>query len=250
MRYIKSFNLFEGKYDRMVGILQDDLINAIKISRKDWEDDPIDEEEHILYHVNDYTGILKDVKLFLNIRRNKNLEYKDDFEMTGTAYTTGDIADDELNVVDLLNFWEEENPYQDGTILIQVAINPDTEPQIYQKLIPELADTLRHEIEHLTQRGVNKLSKKAEPSNIRDDISFENDNQHYYYILREEIPALVHGMYKRAKWEKKPLDVVFNDFLDWLKDYGVYEEEYKRNLLFNTWKKYALKNLPDAKWSN
>jgi hypothetical protein len=245
MPKIKKFKQFlnEGKYDRLVGILVDDILQIIKESRDYWDGE--DKEDYETHHVHEYEGTLKKVNLFLNIGRNRDLNFKDNFEIVANAYT---LEEDEKNSYKKDLEEESVEIEDDGSIVITIIINPDKEPEIYRKIIPELHDAVRHEIEHLTQRGINKLKNKAIPSNIRDDISFERNNQHYYYLMRDEIPALVHGLYKRAKWEKKPLSEVFDNFLDWLEDYGVFQETYKRNLLFNQWKRYAIKNLPNVKF--
>jgi len=224
MKYLRTF---EGKYDKMVGILLDDLLEKIKESRLEWEEKPEDENKHKTYHIADYSGTLNNISLYLKIRRHRNPNYREDYEIIGTAWT--DDLDENID---------------------KINVNPNKEPQIYKKMIPELVDTIRHEVEHLTQAGKNKLPNKAKISRLKDKISFEENNQHYYYLMSHEIPALVSGLYKRAKWEKKPLDVVFNNFLDWLEEYGVFKEEYKRNLLFKQWYKYAIKHFPDAKWTN
>jgi len=91
-------------------------------------------------------------------------------------------------------------------INFQIPQNPD-----WQEVSFDLKDVIRHELEHLTQDGLN--AKKGKPSN--DDMSLRNminlgllskDN---YFKLEKEVDAMLYGLYLKAKKSKKPfLDVI------------------------------------------
>ena len=62
------------------------------------------------------------------------------------------------------------------------------------------------------------------------------------------MPALVHGFYRRAKLEKRPLDDIMIEDLDSEIERGNLSSKQAQKLL-QIWVDYAKKNLPKAKYS-
>src|SRR6056297_2557229 len=105
---ILKFNSFlnEGKYDNLVGIMVDDLLEVIKETREKWRKTEKNEEKHKIYHVSEYEGTLKNVNLFLKIRRNKNLNWRKDFEIVGTAYTSDELEKSHNEFEDVVEVYQ------------------------------------------------------------------------------------------------------------------------------------------------
>lgn len=135
-------------------------------------------------------------------------------------------------------------------IQLEIILDPKNEPDCYNKLVGVMKDILRHEIEHLTQAGMNKLPFRPRPTRnkTRDKISVRKGNAFKYYLLRDEIPAMVIGMQRLAKHEKKPLDTTFIEFLrDQQDDKHLTDKEIA--IIMKTWMAYARKRLPNALYS-
>lgn len=135
-------------------------------------------------------------------------------------------------------------------IEILVTINPSAEPECYTKLNASLQDTVRHEIEHLTQGGENYRENKAKPSSdrVRNKVNTIPSETWKYFTLKDEIPAMVHGLYRMAKTEKEFLDTVMIRYLNYFKSEGILDDE-KIGKIMTKWKKFAKENLPEAKFS-
>ena len=81
----------------------------------------------------------------------------------------------------------------------------------------DIKDIIRHEIEHLSQAGYNVVSSKELPDDR--DLRFFIQTlgtmpASNYYLLDKEVPAMLQGMYYKAKKMKKPFKEVVNDYLD------------------------------------
>jgi len=126
------------------------------------------------------------------------------------------------------------NDRDEDIMLVNIKINPTLIPNIYEELFYKLQETIRHEIQHLTQYGVGKT------------VSIKTTFGHHKNKF--EVPALVHGFYRRAKLEKRPLDDVMMDDLDLEIERGNLNKKQAKNLL-KMWIDYAKQNLPSAIYS-
>ena len=124
----------------------------------------------------------------------------------------------------------------DDTLQIKIKYNPDKFPEAYTELIPEIKDTIRHELEHIAQfnfsKGVNPNSQK-----LSKYTWFQ------YFTFDHEIPAFAQGLYKRAKTKRISFTDAVNEFLVNYLDVLTDEEEIK---VKQAWTDYARKNLPAA----
>ena len=137
------------------------------------------------------------------------------------------IADDDSNV-----------------IMMTVVVDPSKEPTIYEKLFYKLQEDIRHEIEHFTQEGPNRIDDR--PTSKTNTAQLKTTFGHHKHKL--EIPALVHGFYRRAKLEKKPIDEIMIEDLDSEIERGNLTKKQSENLL-KIWIEYSKKNLPHAVYS-
>jgi hypothetical protein len=223
MKNAKTFDefLFEGRYDRLTSNAVKKCWPIIKASKIAGESEYVFDLEEV-----EDNGIY--FSLELQIIR-KVISFPQGFVLDAGAYTTK------------------------GNNLIEIIINidPSKEPEVYSVLNAKLHDAFRHEIEHLTQSGKNKVPGKptATRAKTRDKINIDNKNIYKYFILRDEIPAMAQGMYKQAKKQKRPLDDVFNEYLQYFLDENIINDSEKAKILAS-WIGFAKKNLPAARYSN
>lgn len=92
----------------------------------------------------------------------------------------------------------------DELIEIDIIINPLMFPKFFIQLIPEIKGTLRHELEHVSQ-----IKNKGDFPIRTKSITIAE-----YFMLDYEIDAFVREMYTKAKYYKKPIFVIIDDFLD------------------------------------
>lgn len=230
-----------GRYDSMVGQIVSDTINLIKKSNNGGESfnavkvryaakDNVPSffeliEDDIYLPVGEYTtersGI--DVTTNLVIVRDESPAYPD-------AYIISGDADSESAI-----------------IYVEISINPQFEPRCYSDVVTDLRDIVRHEIEHLTQRGWNMKPAKFIKHNQanRKRIELNPVLRYKYYQLKDEIDANLHGLYAKAKTTKRSFSDVILDFLEKQVKNEVIHENKKKEI-YNMWKKRAalIKGLP------
>ena len=106
----------------------------------------------------------------------------------------------------------------DQVPLVEIRLEMDASeyPDILSTVAMELRDTLRHEIEHLTQSGWNVKPGKYIKSDqsMRRKIESGDLPAYRYFILPKEVDANIQGLYYQAKKQKTPLRNVMNDYLD------------------------------------
>jgi len=219
---ILRFNdfLFEGRYDRLTGSLVDFIWNKIKETRISWEQKKSVKKIQIKSQNQSNGSVTFD--LLISIKRKKG-GMPEGFLVNG--YT--DVNYKKLDDID-----------------IEIFIDPDFEPKCYTMMNSVLQDTVRHEIEHLTQEGKNKMNFKAVPTpeKVREEI-YQQDAWKYY-LLPDEIDAMIHGLYRGAKTEKVPFDVYSTRYLNWRKRSGDNIPDDKYSEIMNTWIERAIKLLP------
>jgi hypothetical protein len=202
--------LFEGKYDRLVGQISADAMKLVKDS-------------------NTPNGVYDGVK----IRYTEKEEVPDFNDLIDDMQflDVGNYLDPDTNLdvfVKLVIVRDEDPVYPQPFILdgnadeepailyIELTINPASEPQCYIELAPEMRNLIRHEIEHLTQRGWNMIPSKSMKRNYAQRIKIQADPGIYYkyYKLKDEVDANLHGIYAEAKTRKIPFSEMIVKFLD------------------------------------
>ena len=99
---------------------------------------------------------------------------------------------------------------------IRFQIDPRTLPQLWSRIYADLTDVVRHEIEHLTQMGVNVVPAKELPDDkmLRKMIDWEVLPKADYFRLQTELDPMLQGMYLKAKKTRTPFKDILNDYLD------------------------------------
>lgn len=166
--------LIEGKYDGITRKLVKDIILVYK--ENDAGDFTLPEyfDEEMTYN---FGAPADDLTVNLILKKNINT---DEFEVTG-SYTR-----------------------ENNTITIVVIYNPDKKIIITQKLIGELNENVRHELEHMIQKWRGSRFRKEPETPIK------------YYTQKKEIEAQVAGFKRRAKQEKRPVEDIMRE---WFKKY-------------------------------
>ena len=126
--------------------------------------------------------------------------------------------------------YNETPRYSDVVPLIEIRfqLDPAEYPQVLSEVAMDLRDTIRHEIEHLTQSGWNTKDSKYIPSDqaIRKKIDAKQIPTARYFTLPKEIDAMLQGMYYRAKKTRTPLTQVLDDYLDvWIRSGDITDAE-------------------------
>jgi hypothetical protein len=118
-------------------------------------------------------------------------------------------------------------------IEIRLKMDPAEYPQVLSEVAMDLRDTLRHEIEHITQSGWNVIDSKYIPSDqaLRKKIETGALPPARYFTLPKEIDAMIQGLYLRAKKTRTPFAQVVDDYLNvWVNNQSITDAD-KQNIL-------------------
>ena len=135
--------------------------------------------------------------------------------------------------------YNETKRYSDEMPLIEVRfkLDPADYPGILSEVAMSLRDTLRHEIEHLTQSGWNTKNSKY----IRSDQAMRNKIEAgqipaaRYFTLPKEIDAMIQGLYYRAKKSKQPFKTTVDNYLNtWLNNGTINAQE--KEAILKVWR--------------
>ena len=144
----------------------------------------------------------------------------------GDMYEFGDL---EFNVyLNVVEYDSLEEPFivdaemggdYDDEIYVTITIGPNFSTQNYEDLQMILNDYIRHEIEHVidaTEGG--------------DVESPEGLSPYDYYMQPHEVRAQKAGFNRRAKLEKKPVEDIIYDYLEYRQKIDKLSDEEKSNL--------------------
>ena len=133
-----------------------------------------------------------------------------EFDLAGVV----EITDDEYKVdgganAGFDNEGEEITPLL--SVKFKIPKNPD-----WQRVSFDIKDVVRHELEHLTQDGLNvKPSKQMDDDQLfRDMIDADLLPKADYFRLEKEIDAMMQGLYFKAKKSRRPFKDVIDDYLN------------------------------------
>lgn len=183
--------LFESYYDSISADLTDETISK-------WVSDWKAKKTKSTFMVSIEDKIEFDIECVLTIT-----DSIDKFECLDS---TGADADDE----------DKYGDYQTPYILIDFAANPNALPAYWQEIYMYVLDTIRHEIEHITQ-GRSTNYKKGKPSEddskIRKMIDKGKLPMHTYWMLPKEVDANIQGLRLKSKKLREPLAKTISDYL-------------------------------------
>ena len=230
--------LVEGRYDSLVTKLSNKCISLVKSSYsavsdpngefagKKISNTDIDIESdtfpHVFFEEIENESIPLEFYFLLKVKWDDSIN---GFKYGGDAYneTSKNAADPPL-------------------IEVRLEIEPASYPQVLNRISMALRDVIRHEIEHTTQSGWNLKSGKYLPSDMtqRNKINSGKLRPVEYFLLKKEIPAMIQGMYMKAKKMKRPFVDVVKDYLGYyVEDNMMTSEEYEKILA--TWRTYLPK---------
>jgi hypothetical protein len=166
--------LTEGRYDGITRTIIKDIIKVFKQNKTGEFSLPedLDGSGEMTYY---FGRNLPPFSVTLTMNQDENV---DDFEVDGEYY-----RDDE-------------------TIVIEITSNPKTNTSIMQKLIGELNETVRHELEHVKQNMLGYKRKKEPKTPFK------------YYTQKSELEAQIAGFKRRARKEKKDIRDIANDWFN------------------------------------
>jgi hypothetical protein len=233
----------EGRYDSLVTSLSNKLLSVIKdsyaavsdpagnfgstkIFYKQGETIPHieDDETQPNIYFEEVENATIPVEFYLQLKV-QWIEGLDDLKSGGDAYN-----DSKRN--------SEEPPL----IEIRFQIDPAEYPRVLSSIAMNLRDTLRHEIEHVTQSGWNTIDGKYISSDaaLRNKIEAGNLPAARYFTLPKEIPAMIQGLYFKAKKSKQPFKKVVDEYLSIWVDNETITPQEKENIL-TAWRAYLPK---------
>lgn len=233
----------EGRYDSLVTKLSSKLLGIIKdsyaattdpqgkfsgqkIAFKSGETIPniIDDSEfkHVYFEEVENTQIPLEFYLELKVQW---IEGFDDFRYGGDAYNETGVDSADMPLIE-----------------VRFEIDPAEYPRILSDVAMHLRDILRHEIEHLTQSGWNTLDGKyiASDQALRKKIESGKLAPARYFTLPKETPAMIQGLYHKAKKSKQPFQKVVDNYLSIWVDNGTITQQEKEKILA-TWRTYLPK---------
>ena len=203
--------LYEGRYNKIVGQVSKDIFKQLNLyllaNGKEHETsiNLSDYEDHV-------AGLEFDLELTM---KSTNKQRPGSYKVDGHAYT------------------EDES-----VVEIEITVNPADGKKMFSKIQAELRNVIRHELEHLTQRGDNEKAGKWMQFNrkARDIIRDHPEQWYKYYLLPDEIDANLQGLQAQARSSKQPFHKVVNDFLKLLVKDGIVTLENKHKI-HDAWKK-------------
>jgi hypothetical protein len=193
--------LNEGRYDSIVTQLA-------RYTIKGWKDD----QEH-----GEPTG-----RVEFEVGPGKDLEYGDlEFLYKGVAIFSN---------VELYS----HNGYaraNSGEVGITFSIPTSELPKMWERVYNDVTNTLRHEIEHLTQSGKNVKPNKAmaSDSDVRNKMKASDKQDPDYFLLPKEIDANLQGLYLKAKKIKQPFSKVVDNYLKYDLNLSLDDQEKVKN---------------------
>lgn len=235
--------IVEGRYDSLVTKLSNKLLGIVKdsysattdpqgrfagekIFYKKSETVPNilddDTQHHIYFEEVENTDIPVEFYLQFKVQW---IEGLDDLVTGGDAYNESKRNSGEMPLIE-----------------IRFQIDPAEYPKVLSEIAMNLRDTLRHEIEHLTQSGWNTIDGKyiASDQNLRTRIEAGNLPAARYFTLPKETPAMIHGLYTKAKKSKQPFQQVVDNYLSVWVDNGTITQQDKEQII-KTWRTYLPK---------
>lgn len=94
---------------------------------------------------------------------------------------------------------------------IEITIQTDNRKQDRSLIAMKLRNSIRHELEHLTQSGLNTLPGKYLPDDQEARLLASRKD---YLLLKKEVPAMLKGLYFQSTKERKPFDQMVDEYLN------------------------------------
>lgn len=235
----EEFSINENASDTMASTVVREVFDKILKSNVD-----SNKYEQILDK--EYDGELA-FELSVKIKRDSSPDFQTDAEFEKLPWEEFNYQDHgfSLDANTFLPNGEDEI----ALVEVIVLINPDREPELHKELYHKLQDTISHELYHVSQYDSDEELGELKRNPSKRKRREEADNSYEYFLLDDEIPAMVHGMNRRAVIEKRPLDHVFIDYFEPFLRHGFMNKEQFEKVM-KVYIEYATKNIPGAEFSN
>ena len=140
---------------------------------------------------------------------------------------------------------DDEGDFQTPFINIYFGINPEWLPGEWSEVYFYLADVMRHEIEHITQDGIDHGNYRAGKPNEDDSqmrllIKLGLLPQAQYMMLPKEVDANLQGLRYESKKRKESMFDAVNRYLDTQEQGGVIDG-IEREEILTAWRRRAKK---------
>jgi|TARA_B110000240_G_C13495691_1_gene451581 hypothetical protein len=140
---------------------------------------------------------------------------------------------------------DDEGDFQTPFINIDFGINPDWIPGEWSTVYFNLADVIRHEMEHITQEGKDHGNYRAgkpdtDDAELRAYIKMGLLPDSQYLMLPKEVDANLQGLRYEAKKRKEPMADAVNRYLD-TKEEGGQIDGKEREEVLTLWRRRAKK---------
>jgi hypothetical protein len=206
-KYVLPFDEFclnESAEGEITSYLVRDVMETIhKTSMND-----ADQDSYIEYIDEHYDEPFR-VNFILHVKRHRNPDFETDEKFKKLPWEKINFDQHGFSIDAATQPYTDED--ETPEVMVDLLINPDREPELYVELFYKLQDAIRHEFQHLTQGGPNKKHGRVPPSSMAHRE--EADDSYKYFLLPDEIPAMIAGMERRAKLEKRPFESILIDYL-------------------------------------
>ncbi len=172
---------------------------------------------------------INEFKKFLNSNESEFVYLTEDIEILIKVTTIKDHSNNYAFDNDAFIDWDDEEGI--SVLKIWIEVNPDFFPASYNDFIADFKECLKHELVHSTQKHTIKRG-----SGFFNEVTSPN-----------EVSAYVRGFYKRAKTERKNIDVVIDQWIESRKNRFNNQGEMDRTR--EIFIEYAKSHLPRAKFS-
>lgn len=237
MSFIEFVNESESEEIRFVKSAAHSLIQKIKSSRS------MDTDDYVEFSGMEFTEpFLFDLILYVKRSESSKTVHDNHFN---------DLPWEEINFKEKGYMIDANTKMNKKEMIVpriefHIIINPKKEPSCYSNLYYRLIDILAHETNHLDQVGINRDHPNVNVSSRDERKAAKKSNA--YFLLPEEIESMVTGMYARSVEEKRPLDIIFYEYLrPFVKSDYISTEEFEKTM--KTWITHAIERYPDAKFS-
>ncbi len=226
--YIRVFN--QGKYKTLTNAVCLDTISTlkqtkhlkrykrVKIRYEEHEERPDFVNQNGMIPLGTYTSVPLDMIFNVFLKINRDFGAK---KVICDGYAQEGETDSEDNIIAL--------PY----IELNIAFPGLNEEQYYGEIMTWLKDIVRHEIEHLTQRGINAKPGKHRNLNFtkRAEIAGRPDEYWKYFILADEVEPNLHGLRSASRYRREPFHKTIDWYLNYLQETGTIQTEHKKFIL-------------------
>lgn len=131
-------------------------------------------------------------------------------------------------------------------LTVHVIVDPKKEPSVYSELYSRFVDILVHEINHIDQASIKRNPFKSKPE--EQSHRKRSEESYEYFLLRDEMEAMIKGFHARSKLENIPLDYMFIDYLQpFVRSKFINKDEYQ--IVLDSWIRRAVELFPNSSFS-